>query len=222
MARLRQNSSHQTDPKLADLEPREKLIVCARELFQQKTFHGVNIREIMLAADVTQPTIYYYFQNKDGLFLEAMLDLLEEIDRAFNQAVRQTDFPTQLKALAQTFTTRPAPNLALLFQDLQQRVHLNNHHPDQGIALSEARRAYLYVNQVWPRALEHVLREARRAGQVQASNPVFLSHYLLTLLTSYPHSPFNSLTANAPDQSTETLLEFLHTTLRVVNTSAQI
>jgi AcrR family transcriptional regulator len=223
MTRPRTNHSPQlNNSELANLEPRERLIICARDLFQQKSFEGVNIREIMGAADVTQPTIYYYFTNKDNLFFQALLDLLQELDQDFNLALREPDFPSKLRALAQIFATPPVPNLPLLFHDLNQRVQLNAHHPNLGISLAEARQAYVYVNQSWPRAFEHQLREARRAGQIHASNPAFLSHYLLTLLVSYPHSPFNGLTPTSPDQSLETLLEFLYTTLRLVSVNAQI
>jgi AcrR family transcriptional regulator len=222
MTRPRANHSHQINSELANLEPRERLIICARDLFQQKSFEGVNIREIMSAADVTQPTIYYYFKNKDDLFLQALLDLLKEIDGDFNLALREPDFHSKLRGLAQIFATPPAPNLPLLIHDLNQRVKFNAHHPNLGIPLIEARQAYLYVNQVWPRALENQLREARRAGQIHAANPAFISHYLLTLLISYSHSPFNGLTPTSPDQSLETLLEFLSTTLRLVSINAQI
>jgi len=222
MTRPRANHSRSINPELANLEPRERLIICARDLFQQKSFEGVNIREIMAAADVTQPTIYYYFLNKDDLFLKALLDLLQEIDQDFNSALREPDFPSRLKALAQIFATTPTPNLPLLFHDLNQRVQTNAHNPNLGIPLVEARQALLYVNQVWPRAFENQLREARRLGQIQTTNPAFLSHYLLSLLTSYAHSPFNSLTPTSPDQSLETLLEFLYTTLRLVSVNAQI
>lgn len=210
------------NPDLAGLEPRERLVLCARDLFQQKSFDGVNIREIMEAADVTQPTIYYYFQNKDGLFLAALLDVLQEINEDFNEAIRERYFVTQLQALAQAFTRYPAPNLPHLFHELKQRVDLNNKFADQGIPMQDARPAYLYVNQIWPRALENMLREARRSAQIQAANPVFVAHYLLTMLTAYPHSPFNSLTASSPELSHKTMVEFLLNSLKTVNVSSQI
>ncbi len=222
MARRRKENPPIIDPELAGLEPRERVIVCARDLFQQKSFDGVNIREIMAAANVTQPTIYYYFQNKDGLFLAALLDILEEIDEQFNSALREPDFPARLKGIARAFNTTPAPDLTLLFRDLNRRVELNTQDSGQGISLSEARNALLYVNQVWPRALENLLREARFNGQIQATNLTFLAHYLLTTIAAYPHSPFNTLTSNSPDQSLNALLDYLHTTLRLVNVSAQI
>lgn len=215
-------SSPKYNPDLAGLEPRERLVLCARELFQQKSFDGVNIREIMETADVTQPTIYYYFQSKDGLFLAALLDLLQEINEDFNDAIRERYFVTQLQALAQTFTRHPTPNLPQLFHELKQRVEVNSKFPDQGITMQDARPAHLYVNQIWPRALENVLREARRSAQIQAANPVFVAHYILTILTSYPHSPFNSLTANTPELSSKTMVEFLLSSLKTMNVSSQI
>ncbi len=208
-------NSHHGNPEFDKLEPRERLVWCARDLFQQKTFDGVNIREIMSAANVTQPTIYYYFQNKDGLFLTALLDVLQEIDESFNEALRQPDFTTQLRAITAAFCNPPPPNLPLLFHDLNQRVQINSRFANQGIAMNEARKAYLYVNQIWPRALENTLRLSRHRAEIQASNPVFIAHYLLTTLTTYSHSAFNQLTSSSPDQSLETLVEYLLASMRV-------
>ena len=42
----------------------------ARELFARKGYSGTSVREIVAAADVTKPVLYYYFRNKEGLYLE--------------------------------------------------------------------------------------------------------------------------------------------------------
>ena len=222
MARPPTKKSKPIDPELAGLEPRERLVACSRELFQTKPFDAVNIREIMEVAGVTQTTIYYFFQNKDGLFLAALLDLLQELDQEFNQALRASYFQAQLKALAGVFTRPPAPNLPQLFQDLQRRVDLNGQNTQQGITAQEARPAFLYVNQVWPKGLENIIKEARRSGELQSGQPAFLAHYLLTLLTTYPHSPFNANMRHNPEYSIDTLLDFINNSLKSNNIGAQI
>jgi AcrR family transcriptional regulator len=222
MARPRTKRTYQNNPELAEMSVQERVLTCGRDLFQQKTFEGVNIRDLMLAADVTQPVIYYHFKNKDGLFLAVVLDVLEEIDEFFRAAQKENQFQIQLKILARAFTQSPAPNVPLLLHDLSERVKLHTQNPAQGLAASDARQAQLYVHQVWPRALENMIRDAWRMGQIPATNPPFLSHYLLTLLSSYAHSPFNKTAVNNPELSANTLVDFLQSTLRTTNTSAQI
>jgi AcrR family transcriptional regulator len=209
-------------PVPAEPDKKENIIYHARNLFEQKSFDAVNIREIMQAASVSQPTIYYYFQNKDGLFLTVLLDILDEIDREINRATRELNVYDQLQHIAQAFMEAPAPNLPMLFQELRQRVQLNQQFPEQGITPEQARPAFLFVNQIWPRGLENILREARRTGDAALDNPTFTAHYLLTVFTAYPHSPFNSHIGRNKDLSVAALMDNLKNTLKMINVGAQI
>ena len=64
---------------------RGRLLASATELFARKGYAATTVREIVEAAGVTKPVLYYYFGNKEGLYLELMtaphgrfLSLLEE------------------------------------------------------------------------------------------------------------------------------------------------
>jgi AcrR family transcriptional regulator len=219
-------SQHRATSKseLNPTEPDRKaaIIYHARNLFQERSFDGVNIREIMHLAEVSQPTIYYYFQNKDGLFLAVLLDILTEIDSEFNRASRESDFHEQLQSVAQAFMEPPAPNLPMLFAELRRRVEHNKYFPQQGITVAQARGAYAYVNQVWPRGLENILREARNAGEAAIDDPAFTANHLLTIFTAYPHSPFGSAGAANKGLELNALMDYLKTMLKMGHSSAQI
>lgn len=45
----------------------ERLLAAARRLFAQRGFFGVSVRDIVQAAAVTQPALYYHFGSKEGL-----------------------------------------------------------------------------------------------------------------------------------------------------------
>lgn len=47
---------------------RRMLLVTATALFAKKGYAGVSVREIVEAAGMTKPMLYYYFSNKEGLF----------------------------------------------------------------------------------------------------------------------------------------------------------
>jgi len=51
---------------------RQRLLDAAAELFNGKGYVATTVREIVKAADVTKPVLYYYFKNKEGIFLELM------------------------------------------------------------------------------------------------------------------------------------------------------
>jgi TetR/AcrR family transcriptional regulator len=51
---------------------REELMGAALRLFTQRGYSATTVRELVEAAGVTKPVLYYYFGNKEGLFLELM------------------------------------------------------------------------------------------------------------------------------------------------------
>lgn len=59
---------------------RGRLLRAAIELFARKGFAATTVREIVEQAGVTKPVLYYYFGNKEGLFLEMMRGALAEFD----------------------------------------------------------------------------------------------------------------------------------------------
>jgi AcrR family transcriptional regulator len=51
---------------------REELMRAALTLFTQRGYSATTVRELVEAAGVTKPVLYYYFGSKEGLFLELM------------------------------------------------------------------------------------------------------------------------------------------------------
>ena len=51
---------------------RERLLTAALTLFNEKGYAAASVREIVEAAGVTKPVLYYYFGNKEGIYLELM------------------------------------------------------------------------------------------------------------------------------------------------------
>jgi TetR/AcrR family transcriptional regulator len=57
---------------MQDIGVRERLLTVATELFARKGYASTTVREIVNAAGVTKPVLYYYYQNKEGIYLELM------------------------------------------------------------------------------------------------------------------------------------------------------
>ena len=51
---------------------RGRIMLEAARLFTRKGFAATSVREIVEAAGVTKPTLYYYFKSKDDLFLSIL------------------------------------------------------------------------------------------------------------------------------------------------------
>ena len=66
-------------------DARERLRAAALEQFTRRGYAATNIRELCEAAGVTKPVLYYYFKNKEGLYL----DLMDGAHALFESTVRE-------------------------------------------------------------------------------------------------------------------------------------
>jgi TetR/AcrR family transcriptional regulator len=68
----RRSGKLQRDPPRPEGHIREQLMGAALKLFTQRGYAATPVRELVEAAGVTKPVLYYYFGSKEGLFLELM------------------------------------------------------------------------------------------------------------------------------------------------------
>jgi TetR/AcrR family transcriptional regulator len=59
---------------------RQRLLAAATDLFTQRGYAATTVREIVGAAAVTKPVLYYYFRNKEGIYLELMRQAFTRLD----------------------------------------------------------------------------------------------------------------------------------------------
>ncbi len=59
-----------------------KLLQAALTLFTRKGYSATTVRELVEAAGVTKPVLYYYFKSKEGLFLELMRTHFSHLEAA--------------------------------------------------------------------------------------------------------------------------------------------
>jgi AcrR family transcriptional regulator len=81
-----------TEPGLKALsgkDVRERLLIAAVRLFARKGYAATSVREIVEAAGVTKPVLYYYFRNKEGVF-QAMMQEAVVAHRAVLDEVRHS------------------------------------------------------------------------------------------------------------------------------------
>jgi TetR/AcrR family transcriptional regulator len=57
---------------ISDHSARLRVLAAATELFTQRGYTAASVREIVEAAGVTKPILYYYFGNKEGVYLEIL------------------------------------------------------------------------------------------------------------------------------------------------------
>jgi AcrR family transcriptional regulator len=85
--------SNQTDSVNGSV--RQRLLEGAAELFTQKGYSGTTVREIVAAGGVTKPVLYYYFRNKEGIYLELMRQAFTRVDDLLKAALEDQGSATQ-------------------------------------------------------------------------------------------------------------------------------
>ena len=107
---------NQTSP---DISVRNRLLSAATELFSSKGYSATTTREIVAAAGVTKPVLYYYFRNKEGIYLELMREVFTKLDILLNVSRSQRGSATQrlLRLSNQVFTLflENIPSATLMF-----------------------------------------------------------------------------------------------------------
>jgi AcrR family transcriptional regulator len=69
-------------PKLAEIQgqvtTRERILQAAESLFTERGYAAVSINEITQKVEITKPTLYHYFGDKDNLFITVLTNLMEK------------------------------------------------------------------------------------------------------------------------------------------------
>lgn len=73
------------------MEPKDKIIQSAIDLFSEKGFEGTSVREIAAAADVNVAMINYYFGSKEHLLEKAIDEKLSYLRNIFSELVKNTE-----------------------------------------------------------------------------------------------------------------------------------
>lgn len=80
-------SATSKSPPISPPDPgaEERLRVSACSLFAEKGYAAATVREIIEGAGVTRPVLYYYFRNKEDLYLSLIREAFEEGYRDLDQ-----------------------------------------------------------------------------------------------------------------------------------------
>ena len=71
-------------------EVRKQLIIkAAMELFEEKSFHEIGMRDIALQAGVSAASIYRYFPSRDDLFVESLIQDINLIEKLLTRLVER-------------------------------------------------------------------------------------------------------------------------------------
>jgi TetR/AcrR family transcriptional regulator len=121
--------SHTASPPLTpDPAARERLLRAAIRLFTQKGYAATSVREIVEEAGVTKPVLYYHFKSKEGMYLTALRDGMEEYQELM-ASFSPTDEPADLQLRRACLSVY---DLFIRYMDLMRLFHSVFYGPQQG------------------------------------------------------------------------------------------
>jgi AcrR family transcriptional regulator len=85
-------------------ENARRMMRAAVRLFARQGYAGTSVREIVQAADVTNPMLYYYFDNKEGLFRTLITFLFDVVAIEIGEALEEAeDFEAAIEAVITSY-----------------------------------------------------------------------------------------------------------------------
>ena len=164
---------------LATIEARERLLQSALRHFADSGYAGTSVQEIVDDAQVTKPTLYYYFNNKAGLYNSL-------IDWAQNERLRVME---EGAARSQTLPGKLTEMLAAQFEFVSQNRDItrlviataftaNNEVPDPSRCRLQGRRNFDFM--------VRLMRDGQAAGALDKSaDPLELAMHLYGTMNFY-------------------------------------
>ncbi|MBX3014427.1 MAG: TetR/AcrR family transcriptional regulator [Caldilineaceae bacterium] len=161
-------------------DARQRVLDVAEELFMQRGYQSITLRDVADALEMRQASLYYHFpEGKEQLFVAVATRTFERHRRGMVAAVAAApaEVGAQLQAIAAWFASQPPLNLlAMIHADMP--------------ALTPALRQH--VGRVAYDAMFTPLRQlflaAQRRGEIRSIHPDLLAGSFLTLLDGLNHA----------------------------------
>ncbi len=170
---------------------RERILAVARRLFMEQGYRGLSMRALAETAHTSKALLYYYFKDKEGLFLAVLQDYLAQMERLILESRRQGETCRQrITLLIQAIMAQPAEQRVSIRLASQELVHLSE----------DARRSFRKAYQRrFVRRLQAMLQEGVAAGELRPIDPKVMTWALLGMLYPYFYPGHRSEVRPTPD-----------------------
>jgi len=156
---------------------RDHILDEATRLFVAEGYHGLSMRQLAEEVGVSKAGLYYYFKDKEALFLAILTQNLLEIEQIIN-AERAADGSSQQqirRVFTDIFNRSPAQQ-AIIRLASQEASHLS----------SEARQAFrLTYHQKFLGQIQAILQTGIDQGELRAMDPAQATWVLLGMMYPY-------------------------------------
>lgn len=152
-----------------------KILHTAAQLFMQLGYRAVSINDIVKAAEITKPTLYYYFADKAELFTQMGLQKLEAMHAAIDAAlVGARGLEARLAALAGVLLNASDGDMRLMRHEMAE--HLS---PAHQARLAQAFQQHLFM------PIYHEMQAGIERGALAQHSAAELTMLFLALMEAF-------------------------------------
>lgn len=152
----------------------DRILVHAKGLFRQKGYAAVSINDIVAAAGITKPTLYYYFEDKEHLYAAVLCRILERGQDFIESGLKgRTTLTDRLTHLTRGFFNHAPTHLSVLMKDALE--HLGEPCRQQ---VFDALQAHILL------PFQRLFEEAYAVGEISNSNALDLAQIYVNMMDS--------------------------------------
>lgn len=156
----------------------ELILDQATALFDQKGYAAVSMREICAACGVTKPTLYYYFADKETLYVDTLLRRLNGFRELIGARSADETVRRRLTRLAIAIFDRMHTNVDVMMHDMENITN-PAHHERLGAA---------FGRELYGPILTTIVAGMQR-GEVRPGDPALFTKTYLGLLNAFIAEP---------------------------------
>jgi AcrR family transcriptional regulator len=177
---MKKDSKMEAEPAVM----RSKIIETAMELFVAQGYDGISMREIAAACGLSKPGLYYYFTDKQALFLAILEDQLSGLEITLKGITAQ---PGNTRKKIHAFL------LAIFSQSTAQSAIIRLASQDMSKVEAELRAAFnLSYHAKFLDPLATLLQTGINSSELRTFEPQYGVWALLGLVYPYLSHPFSS------------------------------
>lgn len=188
---------------------KETIIQAATELFSEKGYRETTTADIRNRAQVAQGTLFYHFNNKEGILLHIFGELINdymEVVESFSH-----DDLTGMQGLENY-----AQMIKQLMSENNQTVHLILPHlvPSLLAENEETKKLFIKYVETSISSLELLIQKGVKDGSIRDVDPATTAHFLFALTTGM--NRYNTMPIEGKKDIADPAWDFIHTALSPV------
>jgi AcrR family transcriptional regulator len=156
---------------------REKILNAATHLFIQHGYHGLAMRQIAEALQVSKPALYYHFKDKEQLFLAILKTYLDELEISIDQiSSEELSSREKIARFIELVLSQPAGERAIIRLASQEMSQLS----------APARKSFESIyREKFIGKIEAILKSGMQRAELKSIRPEVATWTLLGMMYPY-------------------------------------